>query len=64
MSYETVLKSIRATTTTNGLRVRACLTEKHYQKGIKVSQDQMRRVRLKRRRANPDWYYSIAPANV
>jgi len=64
VSYETVLKSIRATTTTIGLRVRAHLNGKQYQKGIKVSDDQMRRVCLKHYRVNPDWNYSIAPANA
>ncbi len=33
VSYETVLKSIRATTTTTGLRNRAHLTKKQYQNG-------------------------------
>lgn len=64
VNYETVLKSIRASTTTTGLRVRAHLNGKQYQKGIKVPDDQMRRVCLKHYRVNPDWNYSIAPANV
>jgi len=62
-SHECMLKFIRATKTKAGLRVRACLIEKQYQKGIKISDAQMRRVALKRYRVNPDWNYSIA-ANV
>ena len=63
-SHECMLKFIRTTETKAGLRVRACLIEKQYQKGIKISDAQMRRVALKRYRVNPDWNYSIAPPSM
>ncbi|MBW1790540.1 MAG: ISAzo13 family transposase [Deltaproteobacteria bacterium] len=61
VSYERVLKSIRTTKTKTGLRVRACLLDRKYEKGIKISDDQMRKVNLKRYRVNPEWNYTIAP---
>lgn len=64
VSYECMLKFIRTTKTKAGLRVRACLIEKQYEKGIKISNDQMRQVALKRYRVHPDWNYSIAPSKM
>jgi len=40
-SYETVVKYVRATTTTCGLRVTARLGQKHYDKGEEISHAQM-----------------------
>lgn len=60
-SYETMLKFIRTTQTQQGLRVRACLNNKKYTKGIKVSDEQMEQIQLKRYRVNPKWNYSIHP---
>lgn len=62
VSYETMLKRIRTTTTKTGLKIRACLIDKQYEKGIKVSDDQMCDLSLKTYRVNPSWNYSIAPS--
>ena len=64
LSLERVLKSIRATRTKAGLRVRACLSEKNYQKGIKISDTQMSQICLDRASTLPDWNYSIAPQKM
>jgi hypothetical protein len=64
VSHECMLKFIRTTKTETGLRVRACLFKKRYQKGIKISDDQMRQVALKRYRVHPDWNYSITPSRM
>ena len=64
VSYECMLNFIRTTKTKIGLRVRACLIEKRYKKGIKISDDQMRQVALKRYRVNPNWNYSITPSKM
>ena len=63
-SYECILKFIRATRTKSGLRVRASLIDKHYEKGIRISDRQMRQVSLNRYRVNPEWNYSIAPSGM
>jgi hypothetical protein len=60
-SYEKMLKFIRTTKTSSGLRIKAALVEKEYQKGIKVLDSQMAQLSLKRSRVHPDWNYFIAP---
>lgn len=62
--HETVLKFIRTTKTTAGLKVRASLNRKHYEKGKKVSDQQMQQITLKRYTLRPNWNYSIAPSKM
>lgn len=64
VSYECVLKFIRTTRTKSGLRVRACLIDRQYEKGIKISDRQMQSVSLKRSRVHPCWNYSIVPSGM
>ena len=59
--YETVLKYIRTTKTSTGLKIRALLNTKTYQKGIKVSNKEMEEINLKRYTLRPNWNYSISP---
>lgn len=60
-SYETMLKYIRTTQTRTGLRARATLDTRDYEKGVRVSDSQMADVRLRRHSVLPAWNYSIAP---
>ena len=60
--YETALKYIRTAKTAAGLKIRAALHTKQYQKGIRIGDDQMRKVNLKHYTQRPNWNYSIAPA--
>lgn len=60
--YQTMLNFIRTTQTEQGLKVRAHLNQKQYTKGIKISDEQMEQINLRRGRLNPDWNYSIAPS--
>ena len=64
VNHEFMLKRIRTTRTNTGLRVRACLIDREYEKGIEISTDQMRQVALKRYRVNPAWNYSISPSRM
>jgi len=57
--YETVLKFIRTTKTSTGLRIRAALHKKEYQKGIRICDKQMEEINLKFYTQRPDWNYSI-----
>lgn len=61
MDYETVLKFIRTTTTTNGLQVRAYLDRRAYQTGLKITAEQKAQINLKPHRARPHWNYTIKP---
>jgi len=63
-SYETVLKFIRTTTTSAGLKIRAVLSRKNYQKGVKVPDAQMEEIELKRYTLRPNWNYSISPSRM
>lgn len=63
-SYETVLKFIRTTTTSAGLKIRAVLNRKKYQKGTKVSDALMAEIDLKRYTLRPNWNYSISPLRM
>jgi hypothetical protein len=59
--YETVLKFIRTTKTSAGLKIRASLNKKSYQKGKKISNKEMEEIALKRYTLRPNWNYSISP---
>lgn len=60
-SYDIILNQIRKTTTQQGLKVDAILNEKKYEKGIKISDDQMKEINLKKHDILPQWNYTIAP---
>ena len=64
LNYETVLKFIRTTKTSAGLKIRAYLNKKQYLKGIKISDRQMKDIMLKRYTLRPNWNYSICPAKM
>jgi hypothetical protein len=57
--YETVLKFIRSTKTATGLKIRATINTKRYQKGTRISEQQMQRIALKSYTRRPQWNYSI-----
>ena len=60
VNYETVVNLIGATTTRTGLRVKAVLDTRTYHKGVKVKDDVLRAVRLRRHNLHPAWNYTIA----
>ena len=59
--YETVLKFIRTTKTATGLRIRAVLHARQYEKNIRICDQQMKQVNLKNYTQRPKWNYSISP---
>lgn len=61
-SPETILKYARTTRTSTGLRVRAHLVRRRYEKGIKISDAQMRELAITQDEALPAWNYTIAPS--
>lgn len=60
-TFEMLLGYIRNTTTQTGLRVKATLSRKVYQKAIKVSDKEMATLNLTRRKVCPQWNYIIKP---
>jgi len=55
------LKFIRITKTAAGLKIRASLHTKQYQKGIRIGDSQMKEIHLQHHTQRPKWNYSIAP---
>jgi len=60
-SLETIVNLIAATTTTAGLKVHAELNTQTYPAGIKVSDQQLEQVQLRRDKFHGDWNYEIQP---
>lgn len=61
LSRQTIVSLIASTTTTTGLIVRAALDTGHYETGIKVSDDELAKVRIIKAEFHGEWNYSIAP---
>ena len=61
-SYETILKYLRTTSTSTGLRVRAHLVRRVYRKGKKVSDVQMKSLSIKKHDTHPQWNYTLSPS--
>ncbi len=61
VSHELVVKLIGSTTTSAGLKVRAALDTGRYESGIKVSDEALDAVRIKRDDFHGEWNYSILP---
>jgi len=60
-SLETMLKYIRTTKTQTGLRVRARLSRKKYLTRIKIDDEQMAEINIRRHQVLPEWNYTIYP---
>jgi len=61
VSRQAIVSLIAATTTRKGLVVKAALDTKHYEKGIKVSDDELAAVRIVPHRFHGEWNYNISP---
>ena len=62
-SLAAVVNLIANTKTTTGLYVEAALDESSYVKGIKVPDDEMEQLRLKRDQFHGEWNYTLLPRN-
>ena len=60
-SFQIIVNLIAATTTTTGLKVHAALNTEAYQAGIKVSDDELALVKIRRDKFHGDWNYEIQP---
>lgn len=61
VSYETVVNLIESTTTGKGLRVKARLDKKNYEKGESISDEEMEKLNIEYDKSNPQWNYTIKP---
>jgi Rhodopirellula transposase DDE domain len=62
VSYEAVVNLISGTRTRSGLKVKAMLDTRTYEKGQKVSNQQIQELNLRRHSFHPDWNYTISPS--
>jgi hypothetical protein len=60
-SYQTILKYIRSTKTSTGLKVKAQLVTKTYKTGIKISDDEMSTLSLHPHKIQPNRNYTLRP---
>jgi hypothetical protein len=60
-SFQTIVNLIAATTTTTGLKVHAELNTEAYQAGIKISDEELAQVKIRRDKFHGDWNYEIQP---
>ena len=56
-----VVELIAATTTKTGLRIESALDTRTYEKGIKVSDAEMKRLDIRGDTFHPEWNYKITP---
>jgi transposase len=61
ISLQTIVSLIAATTTATGLRVHSELDTASYESGIKVSDQEIAQLKLRRDRFHGDWNYEIHP---
>lgn len=61
VSHETIVNLIASTTTAAGLVVKAALDGNHYETKIKVSDQQLAKLRLKRHKFHGNWNYTLSP---
>jgi hypothetical protein len=57
----TIIELIAATTTKTGLKVESALDTRTYEKGIKVSDAEMKRLDIRGDAFHPEWNYSVIP---
>jgi hypothetical protein len=60
-SFQAIVNLIAATTTAKGLKVHAELNTEAYQPGIRVSDEELAQVKIRRDKFHGDWNYEIQP---
>jgi hypothetical protein len=61
ISCEAIVNLIAKTTTRAGLNIKAALDDNHYQTAIKVSDEELARLRLTPHQFHGDWNYTLSP---
>ena len=60
-SYETIIKYIKTTSTTTGLKVKATLVKKQYEKGIRITKADFDQLSIEKHDSLLRWNYTISP---
>jgi Rhodopirellula transposase DDE domain len=61
INYETIINLIGGTKTRTGIKVKAVLDTNEYETGIKVSDEQLEQIQIRRHKVHPAWNYTISP---
>jgi hypothetical protein len=61
ISYQVIINSIAATTTSSGLKVFARLDERDYPKKVEITDAELAAVNLTPDSFHPEWNYTISP---
>ncbi len=61
IDYETIVNLIGGAKTRTGLKVKAVLDTNEYETGIKVSDEQLEEIQIRRHKVHPAWNYTISP---
>ena len=64
VSHQTVVNLIASTTTRTGLIVKAALDTNRYETAVKVTDEQLKRLRLTPHRFHGDWNYQLTPRKI
>ena len=64
ISHEVIINLISNTTTSTGLKVYTQLDDREYEKGIKVTDEQLATINITRDTFHGDWNYTIAPSHT
>lgn len=62
VSVQTIVNLIASTRTRKGLIVKAAIDDNHYETNIKVTDEELARVKLKCNKFHGDWNYTISPS--
>lgn len=60
-NHATIVNLIASTTTSKGLKVYCEVDSREYQKGVKISDEQMAEIQLTRHEFHGDWNYTVTP---
>ena len=63
-SFQTIVSLIAATSTSTGLKVHAELNTESYLAGLKVSDQELAQIKIRRDKFHGDWNYEIQPRNL
>ena len=59
-----IVELIGATTTKGGLKIECVLDERTYEKGIKISDAEMRALDIRGDTFHPEWNYTVTPRTL
>ena len=64
ISLDTIVNLIADTRTTKGLTIQSVLDHNAYEKGIKITDEEMAQLRIKREEFHGEWNYSVHPRAI